>query len=121
MTLFMRDQENIDKGRAEGRLEGRAEGRAEGRLEGRADAIEKLLTKGKSPKKSMNLWIIQWKKLKEQRSCFWLQQNNDKTEPRIGSQNAKNDAGFLQFFGTLPISSPFIDKVCKGLLYYMQG
>ena len=38
MTLFMRDQENIDKGRAEGRLEGRA------------DAIEKLLTKGKSPK-----------------------------------------------------------------------
>ena len=46
MTLFMRDQENIDKGRAEGRLEGRAEGR----LEGRADAIEKLLTKGKSSK-----------------------------------------------------------------------
>ena len=46
MTLFMRDQENIDKGRVEGRLEGRAEGR----LEGRADAIEKLLTKGKSSK-----------------------------------------------------------------------
>ena len=30
MTLLMRDQENIEKGRAEGRVEGRAEGRTEG-------------------------------------------------------------------------------------------
>lgn len=34
MTLFMRDQENIEKGRKEGRKEGRREGKKEGRKEG---------------------------------------------------------------------------------------
>ena len=33
MTLLMRDQENIEKGRAEGRIEGLAEGRSLGRNE----------------------------------------------------------------------------------------
>ena len=36
MTLLMRDQENIEKGRAEGLAEGRAEGRTEGLAEGRS-------------------------------------------------------------------------------------
>lgn len=33
MTLLMRDQENMEKGKAEGRIEGREEGRIEGRAE----------------------------------------------------------------------------------------
>ena len=36
MTLLMRDQEKIEKGRAEGLAEGRAEGRTEGLAEGRS-------------------------------------------------------------------------------------
>lgn len=45
MTLLMRDQEMIKKGRAEGRAEGRKEGRAEGLAEGKqllANAIRRL-------------------------------------------------------------------------------
>ena len=34
MTLYLRDMENLEKGRAEGLAEGRAEGKAEGLAEG---------------------------------------------------------------------------------------
>ena len=46
MTLLMRDQENIEKGRAEGRVEGLAEGRAEGRTEGWMAALFSLVKDG---------------------------------------------------------------------------
>ena len=43
MTLLMRDQENIEKGRAEGLAEGRTEGLAEGRSLGRNEMIVEML------------------------------------------------------------------------------
>ena len=39
MTLLMRDQENIEKGREEGRAEGLKEGKAEGLKEGKMEGI----------------------------------------------------------------------------------
>ena len=43
MTLFMRDQENFERGEAKGRAEGKAEGRAEGIAKGRAYGILEFL------------------------------------------------------------------------------
>ena len=40
MTLLMRDQENLERGRREGRREGREEGRREGKEEGRREGKE---------------------------------------------------------------------------------
>lgn len=46
MTLFLRDQENIEKGRQEGRREGRKEGRKEGRQESMRDTALRMLQAG---------------------------------------------------------------------------
>ena len=51
MTLTLRDQDNILKGRAEGR----AEGKIEGRIEGRIEAIKKLLARGDSESSILEL------------------------------------------------------------------
>lgn len=45
MTLLMRDQENLERGREEGREEGRREGREEGRQEGRLKEREEGIRK----------------------------------------------------------------------------
>ena len=46
MTLLMRDQENIEKGREEGRAEGLKEGKAEGLKEGKAKGLKEGKAEG---------------------------------------------------------------------------
>jgi len=66
MTLYMRDRENLEKGRAEGR----EEGRAEGRVEGRAEMICELYFGGdisaEKAAERLNMTLEEFKKLIQQ-------------------------------------------------------
>mgnify|MGYP000454919885 CR=1 FL=1 len=83
MTLLMRDQENIDKGREQGLEEGREqeleEGRKEGREEGREEGKKKGREEGRREEKSA---LIR-KKLEKGKTISEIADDLEDTEENI--------------------------------------